>query len=107
LILLQSLKTGPGLLPQLFEVQPQLIGPCVLQTAQPFSQQHGGSAPITPFQMQMGHSDLEDPLQHLAAGALSFMPELLKAVVAGVPLAGIKKPDGFPETGIDHQAGFF
>jgi hypothetical protein len=34
------------------------------------------------------------------------MPELLKTVVAGIPLAGIEKPDGFPEAGIGHQAGF-
>ena len=56
--------------------------------------------------MEMGHSDLKNALQAPAARALGFMPELLEAVVAGVPLAGIKKPDGVPEAGIDHQALF-
>jgi hypothetical protein len=34
------------------------------------------------------------------------MPQLLTAVVAGIPFAGIEKPDGLPEAGIGHQAGF-
>jgi hypothetical protein len=34
------------------------------------------------------------------------VPELLEAVVAGIPLPGIKKPDGIPKAGINHQALF-
>ena len=56
--------------------------------------------------MEMGHSDLQDPLEHTPARGLGFMPKLFEAVVAGVPLASIEKPDGLPEAGIDHQAGF-
>jgi hypothetical protein len=100
------METGPCLLAQQLKIQSERHGPCALQAAEPFPEEHGGSAPIAALQVQVRHGDLKDSLQHLAARALGFMPELLETVVAGVPLTGIEKPDGLPEAGINHQALF-
>jgi len=106
LLLLQRLQARSRLLTQLIEIEAQLSWPCVLQTPKALPEQHRGPAAIATLEMQVRHSNLQDALQNPATRGLGFMPELLKAVVAGVPLAGIEKPDGLPETGIDHQAGF-
>jgi hypothetical protein len=106
LVLLQGQQAGTSLLTQRLKIQTQLRWTGVVQTPQPLPEQHRGTAAVAALQVQVGHGDLKDALQHLAARALGFMPELLKAVVAGVPLAGIEKPDGLPEAGINHQALF-
>jgi hypothetical protein len=90
----------------MLEVEAQLLGASSLQAAEAFTQKHRGTAAIAALKVQMGHGELEDALKHSAAGALGFMPELLETVVAGIPRTGIKKPDGLPEAGIGHQAGF-
>ena len=55
----------------------------------------------------MGDRDLEDALQSPAAVALGFMPELLKAVVTGVPLASVEQCHRGVEAGIRHQRQLF
>jgi hypothetical protein len=93
-------------LAQLVQIKAKTLIACTLQAAQTLTQQHRRPATIPTLEVQVGHGDLKDSLQHLAAGGLGFVPELLKAVVAGVPLTGIEKPDGLPKTGIGHQALF-
>ena len=58
---------------------------------------------VAPFQVQLGDSDLQDSLQHRPHRALGFMPELLEAIVAGVPRPGIEELNGLLETGIGDQ----
>ena len=96
LLLLQRLQTGPCLQAQLFKIQAELRRPCVVQAPQTLPEQHRGSAAVPALEVEVGHGDLQDPLQPFAAGTLGFMPAPLKAVLNGVPLPGTEKPDRLP-----------
>ena len=106
LVQLQSLKTGTRYLAQVIKVEAKGHRAGVLKAADAFPQQHRGSSAVAALQMQMGHGNLQDSLKHTPAGSLGLMPEILKSIVAGVPLSGIEKPDGFPKAGVGHQAVF-
>jgi hypothetical protein len=41
--------------------------------------------------MELAHGDLQEALQNTAEGTLGLMPELLKAVVTGVPIRGVEQ----------------
>ena len=62
------------------------------------------TAQIAALQMQLGDRGLQQTLQQRSAGSLGFMPELLEAVVAGIPLAPVEQGDGRVEAEIRHQA---
>ena len=62
---------------------------------------------ITPFKMELAHGDLQNSLQHGADGPLGLMPELLKAVVTGIPITGIEQLDGGLQARIGDQLSFF
>jgi hypothetical protein len=70
------------------------------QSTETLSKQNSRSAPISPFEMEMGDSNLENALQHRPHGALGLMPQLLEAIVAGVPLRPVEQVHGPLKTGI-------
>jgi hypothetical protein len=45
---------------------------------------------VTPLMMELAHSNLQDALQNAADLTQALVPELLKTVVAGVPITGIE-----------------
>jgi len=76
------------------------------QPTQALTQQHGGTTKIAPLTMKVGHGDLEDALENGALGLQGFMPEGLKAIVTGIPVALVELIDCFLKAGIPGQCLF-
>jgi hypothetical protein len=72
------------------DVEAELTGLGSGQAAQTFTKKHCGSPLITPFQMVMGHGDLQDALEYRPKAPLGFMPDRLKIIVTSVPFAPIE-----------------
>ncbi len=104
LLALQRLQPCSGALTKKLEVAPQGFGAAGGETAEALAQQHGGPSGIPTLQMEMGDGDLQDSLKDGAQGSLGFMPELLKAIVAGMPFARIEQFDRLVQPGILQQA---
>jgi hypothetical protein len=104
---LQSLQAGSGRGAQVIEIQAEVNGSEAPQAAQAFTEQHGGTPLIAALEMVVGHGDLKDALQHAARGALGFMPELLEAIVAGIPGTGIELGDSGLKAGVRRETGLF
>lgn len=100
---LQSLEPRACPLAEQIEIETQSFRPTSLEASQPFTKKDRGAPQVAALQVEMGHRHLEDSLEHWPHRACSFVPELLEAVVAGVPLAAIEQRDGLPQTGIGHQ----
>ena len=66
-----------------------------LKTPQTFAKKDRGASKISPFQMQVRHSHLQDSLKDGPHRPPRLVPELLEAVMAWVPLAGIEQLDRF------------
>ena len=105
-MLLKRQQTIAASLAQQAEIKTETGVTCPMQAAQTLAKEHRGTATVAALEMQMRHRHLKDALEHLAAWSLRFVPELFEAVVAGVPLSGVEKPDGLPKAGISHQAHF-
>lgn len=93
-------------LAQVVEVEAERLRTAAGQPAQSFTQQHRGAALVAALQVEMGHGDLQQTLENGPIGPLGFMPELLEAVVAGIPLPGIEEVDGPLEAGSASSSSF-
>ena len=89
--MLKGPQTRGGGLAQALQIEAQGAGAGCSQAADALAEQHRGAAKVAPFQVMVGHGDLQDALQDRAAGPLGLVPQLLEAVVAGVPLAASVK----------------
>jgi len=73
------------------DVKAELTGLGGGQAAKTFTEQHCGALLIAPFEMVMGHGNLEDGLEYRPEASLGFMPDRLKIIVTSVPFAPIKR----------------
>jgi hypothetical protein len=105
-ILLQLEQTCSSDLAQTSKIEAKGNGAAPLKPTKALTEQHRGTTEIATLKMHVRNGNLQDALQQPATRIEAFMPQLLEGVVAGVPLGGIEKPDGLPETGISHQALF-
>ena len=100
---LQGLKTFSAAEPERLKGQTEGLRADAGKPAEPFPQKHNGATVVTPFEMEVRNSDLEDALKNWAHGALSFMPEGLKTVVAGIPVALVEQVHSRVKTRVANQ----
>jgi len=76
-LLLQRLEVTSGSKAELSEIEAQHHWVAGLEPSQTFAHQNGGAPMVVALAMQLGHSDLKNPLQHRSDWTGCFMPQRL------------------------------
>ena len=79
---LQGLQPPGGQQPYRCQGKAQGLVATAPQPPQSLAHQHRRSAAIAAFEMEFGHGDLQQALEHGPDRSLGLVPELLEAVVA-------------------------
>jgi xanthine/CO dehydrogenase XdhC/CoxF family maturation factor len=100
---LQCLKTFSAAEPERLKGETERLRADAGEPAETLPQKHNGTTLVAPFQMEVSDSDLENALKHRAHGPLSFMPEGLKTIVAGIPVSLVEQGHGRVKTRVADQ----
>lgn len=104
-VALQGLQPQARSLAKTLEINPQGLIVTALQPAQAFTGENHGAMVVTPLKVELGDGNLQKTLQNRPHRTLAFVPELLKTIVAGVPIAGIEQADRLMQPWIRQKLG--